>query len=60
MVDSGTINVRLDYHPDESEYQRNMITGFKGEILVYEMLTSMGYLPECNSISSDEDNLHSR
>lgn len=59
MIDSGTINVRLDYHPDESEYQRNMITGFKGEILVYEMLTSMGYLPECNSISSDEDNLHS-
>lgn len=58
VIDSGTINVRLDYHPDESAQQRNMLTGFKGEILVYDMLTSMGYLPQCNSISLNEDEYH--
>ena len=54
-IDSGTINVRLDYHPDENAHQRNMMTGFKGEIVVYEMLKSMGYFPKCNSISMNKD-----
>lgn len=58
VVGSGTINLRLDYHPDEAAQQRNMITGFKGEILVYEMLISLGYLPECQSICSVEDECH--
>lgn len=55
---SGTINITIDYHPDESAQERNLITGFKGEILVYEKLKSMGYEPDCLSISSEEDYTH--
>lgn len=58
VPDSGTINITIDYHPDESAQERNLITGFKGEILVYEKLKSMGYEPECLSISTDEDYTH--
>lgn len=58
IPDSGTINIAIDYHPDESAQERNLITGFKGEIIVYEKLRSMGYEPECLSISSEEDYTH--
>lgn len=59
VPDSGTINITIDYHPDESEQERNLITGFKGEILVYEKLKSMGFEPECLSISTENDCTHS-
>lgn len=49
---SGNINVSLDYHPDVSMQDRNTITGYKGEIIVYEKLLSMGYKPICPSIST--------
>jgi hypothetical protein len=49
---SGNINVSLDYHPDVSVQDRNAITGYKGEIIVYEKLLSMGYKPICPSIST--------
>jgi hypothetical protein len=58
LPDSGTINITIDYHPDESAQERNLITGFKGEIVVYEKLRSMGYEPECLSISTEEDYTH--
>lgn len=58
VPDSGTINISLDYRPDESAQERNLITGFKGEIVVYEKLKSMGYDPECLSISTEEDYTH--
>lgn len=58
VLDSGTINITIDYHPDESAHERNLITGFKGEILVYEKLKSMGFEPECLSISTEEDYTH--
>lgn len=58
IPDSGTINISLDYRPDESAQERNLITGFKGEILVYEKLKSMGYNPVCLSISTKEDHSH--
>lgn len=58
IVDSGNIAVTLDYHPSESAQERNMITGFKGEIIVYEKLISMGYHPECLSISTEDDYTH--
>ena len=58
VPDSGTINITIDYHPDESAQERNLITGFKGEIVVYEKLRSMGYEPECLSISTEEDYTH--
>lgn len=52
---SGNLNVSLDYHPDESAQERNLITGFKGEIIVYEKLVAMGYRPVCPSISTKDD-----
>lgn len=52
---SGNLNVSLDYHPDESAQERNLITGFKGEIIVYEKLVAMGYKPVCPSISTKDD-----
>jgi len=52
---SGNLNVSLDYHPDESAQERNLITGFKGEIIVYEKLVAMGYIPVCPSISTKDD-----
>ena len=58
IPDSGTIKVKIDYRPNESDQERNLITGFKGEIVVYEKLKSMGYEPECLSISSEEDCTH--
>lgn len=58
VPDSGTINISLDYKPDESAQERNLITGFKGEILVYEKLKSMGYEPKCLSISTEADYTH--
>ena len=58
IVDSGNIAVTLDYHPSESAQERNIITGFKGEIIVYEKLISMGYHPECLSISTKDDYTH--
>lgn len=55
IVDSGTFNVKLDYRPSITDQERNLITGFKGEIIVYEKLISMGYQPECLSISTQDD-----
>lgn len=54
--DSGTIQSTLGgYNPSISEQERNVKTGFKGEILVYEKLIAMGYNPVCPSISTEED-----
>lgn len=54
--DSGNIQVTLGgYNPSISEQERNVKTGFKGEILVYEKLITMGYNPVCPSISTEED-----
>lgn len=55
ITTSGNLNVSLDYHPDESAQERNLITGFKGEIIVYEKLIAMGYKPVCPSISTKDD-----
>lgn len=55
FVESGNFNVSLDYHPDITAQERNLITGFKGEIIVYEKLVAMGYKPICPSISTKED-----
>ena len=52
---SGNLNVSLDYHPDEFAQERNLITGFKGEIIVYEKLVAMGYRAVCPSISTKDD-----
>lgn len=54
--ESGTIQVTLGgYNPSISDQERNITTGFKGEILVYEKLIAMGYNPICPSISTEED-----
>lgn len=55
ISESGTLKTTLDYQPDLSAQERNMITGFKGEIIVYEKLVSMGYNPICPSISTMDD-----
>lgn len=56
VSDSGTFEVRLGgYNPDLSQQERNLITGFKGEIIVYEKLVAMGYRPICPSISNKDD-----
>ena len=49
--DSGYIQVSLGgYNPSISDQERNIRTGFKGEILVYEKLVAMGYSPVCPTI----------
>lgn len=53
--DSGTIKTHLDYSANELQQVRNMITGFKGEIIIYERLIALGYTPECPSISTKDD-----
>ena len=58
IIESGNLQTTLDYHPSIYAQERNMITGFKGEILVYEKLRSMGYQPECLSISTEDDCTH--
>lgn len=58
IVESGNLHITLDYHPSESAQERNTITGFKGEIIVYEKLISMGYHPECLSLSTKDDYTH--
>ena len=56
QTESGTIQTTLGgYNPCISEQERNVRTGFKGEILVYEKLIAMGYNPICPSISTEED-----
>jgi hypothetical protein len=55
IIESGNFSVSLDYHPDITAQDRNLITGFKGEIIVYEKLVAMGYKPMCPSISTKED-----
>lgn len=55
IAESGTIQTQLSYVPSETEQERNLITGFKGEIIVYEKLKDMGYAPQCPSISSKDD-----
>lgn len=54
--ESGTIQITLGgYAPNITEQERNLRTGFKGEILVYEKLIAMGYSPVCPSISTEDD-----
>lgn len=55
VMDSGTIQTQLPYSPNETEQEQNLITGFKGEIIIYEKLKNMGYNPICPSISSEND-----
>lgn len=54
-AESGTIQTTFSYTPNETEQERNLITGFKGEIIVFEKLKEMGYAPKCLSISSEND-----
>lgn len=54
-AESGTIQTTFSYTPSETEQERNLITGFKGEIIVFEKLKEMGYAPKCLSISSEND-----
>lgn len=58
IEDSGTIQTSYSRNRTESQYERDVITGFKGEIIVYEKLKSMGYDPVCLSISTKEDYTH--
>ena len=58
IAESGNIQTSLNRIRTESQYDRDVITGFKGEIIVYEKLISMGYHPECLSISTKDDNTH--
>jgi hypothetical protein len=58
IVESGNIQTSLYHTRTESQYERDVITGFKGEIIVYEKLISMGYHPECLSISTQDDYTH--
>lgn len=55
IIHSGNIQVTFNQPTDESAQERNLITGFKGEIIVYEKLKSMGYNPQCLSISTADD-----
>lgn len=52
---TGTFSPVLDYNRNEEQRHRDIITGFKGEILVYEKLKALGYDPICNSISDEND-----
>lgn len=54
-AESGTIQTTLPYTRSETEQERDLITGFKGEIIVFEKLKEMGYVPKCPSISSEND-----
>lgn len=54
-AESGTIQTTFSYTPSETEQERNLITGFKGEIIVFEKFKEMGYTPKCPSISSEND-----
>lgn len=59
IFDSGTISVNLGgYNPSESQKEMNIITGFKGEIHIYELLKKQGYTPICLSISNKDDYDH--
>ena len=58
VAESGNIQTSLNRIRTESQYDRDVITGFKGEIIVYEKLISMGYHPECLSISTKDDCTH--
>jgi len=51
----GTFSARLDYARSTDQMHRDAITGFKGEILVYEKLKECGYNPICMSIT-DKNN----
>ena len=56
VPESGTFETQLGgYNPDLSQQERNLITGFKGEIIVYEKLVAMGYRPVCPSISTKDN-----
>ncbi len=55
VVESGTTQIHFTYKPSETEQERNLITGFKGEIIVYEKLKGLGYDVECPSISTEHD-----
>ena len=56
VPESGTFEPQLGGDtPDLSQQERNLITGFKGEIIVYEKLVALGYRPVCPSISTKDD-----
>jgi hypothetical protein len=52
---SGSIDYSRPNYVDAIQEKRNKITGFKGEILVNELLKKMGYNTECLSISNESD-----
>lgn len=52
---SGCIDYSKPNYVDTIQEKRNKITGFKGEILVNELLKKMGYNTECLSISNESD-----
>lgn len=54
-VSAGEIDYTNNNYVDAIQKKRNIRTGFKGEILVFELLKNMGYKPQCLSIS-DIDN----
>lgn len=58
IEESGTIRTSLVDNRTQSQYERDLITGFKGEIIVCEKLIAMGYQPECPSISTQDDYTH--
>ena len=58
ITESGNIQTYFNHIRTESQYDRDVITGFKGEIIVYEKLISMGYQPQCLSISTKDDYTH--
>ena len=58
ITESGNIQTSFNHIRTESQYDRDVITGFKGEIIVYEKLISMGYQPQCLSISTKDDYTH--
>lgn len=54
-IETGSLVVKLNYTPNLSMQEQNLLTGFKGEILVYEYLRVHGYTPICPSISTKDD-----
>lgn len=52
---SDTIGIINTFQPTITQQDRNLITGFKGEIIVYERLKQMGYNPICLSITTKND-----
>lgn len=50
-----TFQPTLNHPRTDEQRRRDIITGFKGEILIYEKLRELGYNPICKSISDNTD-----